>query len=79
MEYFGKVLHELEITSLSDAFLFLLVIAMIFGAAAAVIWLLIFHTVAILIFGSIIFGFWLIDYFIKSSRRKYERARGGKK
>lgn len=75
MEYFGKVLHQLGIASLGDAVALLFMVALV----GSLIWLLIFHTVVILIFASILGGFWLIDYFIKSSRRKYERARGGKK
>ena len=75
MEYFGKVLHQLEIASLGDAVALLFMVALV----GSLIWLLIFHTVAILSFASILGGFWLIDYFIKSSCRKYEKARGGKK
>lgn len=79
MEYFGKVLHELEIASVGDAISLLFMVVLGLALVGSLIWLLIFHTVATLIFASILGGFWLIDYFIKSSRRKYERARGGKK
>jgi Flp pilus assembly protein TadB len=72
MEYLGKVLHELEISGIGDAFLFLITIASFLGLVASAIWVLIFHTVPMLIFTSVIGGLWLIDYFIKSCRQKYK-------
>jgi len=70
MDFFGKVLHELEIGSVGDAILFLFIILLSLAAIGTILWLLVFHTLPMLVFGGICFFLWLINFLIKSLRKR---------
>jgi hypothetical protein len=77
MDFFGKVLHELEIGSVGDVTIFLFIgiaiagaILLSLAAIGTILWLLIFHTLPMLVFGGICFFLWLINCLIKSLRKR---------
>lgn len=69
MDFFGKVLHELEIGSVGDAIVFLFIILLGWAAIGTILWLSVFHTSPMLVFGGICFFLWLINCLIKSLRK----------